>query len=314
MGLRKLKIGLPAFSHRSKAQEDDLICVTGSWSFLGSFIVKLLLHHGYHVKSTIPHSQDDIRLLRSLPQADMRLEFADADLLDYGSLSGLFMGCTGVFHVPARNYDINGTREYPVEMIDNEVRGVLNVVEACSNTSSVRKLVLTSCLSSILWDRQYYSSGAVLDERNWSDVDFCRKEKMWAALSKTQAERAAWALARDRGLDLVVMNPAVVAGPKHASGRTNSTMLDQSGIFAYVHVDDLAAAHVLAFEAEQAAGRYICFEKLLSKDDIMEAAREMYPNCAIDKRLESFNPCVLSNEKLKELGMNFGQGLLEGEA
>ncbi|KAI5082695.1 hypothetical protein GOP47_0002438 [Adiantum capillus-veneris] len=314
MGLRKLNVGRPAFSHRATAQEDDVICVTGSWSFLGSWIVKLLLQHGYRVKSTIPHSQEDIRLLRSLPQAAMKLELADVDLLDYGSLSDLFVGCTGVFHVPAPNYDINGTHDYPVEIIDNEVRGVLNVVEACANTSSVRKLVLTSCLSSVLWDRQYYSSGVVLDERNWSDLDFCRKEKMWAAVSKTQAERAAWALARDRGLDLVVMNPAVVAGPKHVRACMSSSMLDQSGIFALVHVDDLAAAHVLAFEAEQAAGRYICFEKLLSKSDILEAAREMYPNHPIDKRLESFNPCVLSNDKLKHLGMNFGQGILEVEA
>ncbi|MCO5572582.1 hypothetical protein L7F22_026338 [Adiantum nelumboides] len=314
MGLRKLNVGRPAFSHRTSAQDDDLICVTGSWSLLGSWIVKLLLQQGYHVKSTIPHSQDDIRLLRSMPQAAMKLELAHVDLLDYGSLSDLLVGCTGVFHVPAPNYDINGTCDYPVDIINNEVRGVLNVVEACSNASSVRKLVLTSCLSSVLWDRQYYSSEVVLDERNWSDIDFCRKEKMWAALSKTQAERAAWALARDRGLDLIVMNPAVVAGPKHACTCMSSNLLDQSGIFAYVHVDDLAAAHVLAFQTEQAAGRYICFEKLLSKADILEAAREMYPNLPIDKRLESFKPCVLSNEKLKDLGMNFGQGILEGEA
>eukprot|EP00250_Pteridium_aquilinum_P004712 c14914_g2_i1 orf=1-717(-) len=239
MGLRKLNIACPSFAHRTRVQDNDLICVTGSWSFLGSWIVKLLLQHGYHVKSTIPHTQEEIRLLRSLPQSDERLELADVDLLDYGSLSDLFTGCTGVFYVPAPNYDINGTRDYPVEIIDNEVRGVLNVVEACANATSVRKLVLTSCLSSILWDRQYYSSGVVLDEKNWSDMDFCKKEKMWAALSKTQSEKAAWALARDRGLDLVVMNPAVVAGPRHSRGFKDSSMLDQSGIFAYVHVDDL---------------------------------------------------------------------------
>lgn len=314
MGLRKLKIVAPSFSHRTQAQEDDLICVTGSWSFLGSWIVKLLLQHGYHVKSSIPHTPEEIRVLHSLPQSEMRLELAEVDLLDYGSLSDLFAGCTGVFYVPSPNYDINGTRDYPVEIIDNEVRGVLNVVEACANTSSIRKLVLTSCLSSVLWDRQYYSTEVVLDEKNWSDLDFCRKEKMWAALCKTQSEKAAWALARDRGLDLVVMNPAVVAGPRHSCGLTDSSMLDQSGIFAYVHVDDLAAAHVLAFEAESASGRYICFEKLLSKADILEAARELYPNYPIAERLESFNPCVLSNEKLKGLGMSFEQGVLEGEA
>lgn len=308
MGLRNLSIPRPSFTRRSKAEEADLICVTGNWDLLGTWIVRLLLQHGYHVKSTIPHTPEEASLLLSLPQANEQLQLATVDMLDYRSLSDLFEGCTGVFHVPAPNYDINGIRDYPVEIIDNEVRGVLNVVEACSNTSSVRKLVLTSCLSSVLWDRQYYASGVLLDEKNWSDLEFCRKEKMWSALSKTLAEKAAWALARDKGLDLVVMNPATVAGPKLSCERTNakySSMLDQSGIFAYIHVDDLAAAHVLAFQADGAAGRYICFEKLLTKADIVEAAREMYPNNPTAKRLESFNPCALSNEKLKGLGMNF---------
>jgi cinnamoyl-CoA reductase len=93
-------------------------------------------------------------------------------------------------------------------------------------------------------------------------------------------------LAADRGLDLIVMNPATVAGPKSVMSMNNTTttncnvqkLLDQSGIFAFVHVDDLASAHVLTYQAQRAAGRYICFEKLLSKADIMEAASQMYPN------------------------------------
>ena len=73
------------------------------------------------------------------------------------------------------------------ETIDNEVGGVLNVVEACANTHSVTKLVLTSCLSTILWDRQYYleETSVVLDEKNWTDLDFCRKKKVLCALKYT---------------------------------------------------------------------------------------------------------------------------------
>lgn len=311
MGLPTLKIPRKGeYANKPKAAKGELVCTTGNWGMLGSWIVKLLLHHGYYVKCTIPLSPEETSILLSLPEAEERLELATVDLLDYGSISDLFDRCTGVFHVPAPNYDINGVRDYPVDIIDEEVRGALNVVEACANTSSVRKLVLTSCLSSVLWDSEYYASGAILDEKNWSDLEFCRKKKLWSALGKTLAEKAAWALARDRGVDLVVMNPALVAGPKlpfrQISGKS-SGMLDQTGIFAYVHVDDLAEAHVLAFEADEAAGRYICFEKLLTKADIVEAAKELYPNYPIAKRLEAFNPCVLSNEKLKSLGVKFEQ-------
>jgi cinnamoyl-CoA reductase len=103
-------------------------------------------------------------------------------------------------------------------------------------------------------------------------------------LCKTLAEKAAWALARDKGLDLVVMNPAtILARPKPDLSIDGNLqrLLDQSGIFAFVYVDDLAKAHILTYQAEEASGRYICFEKLLSKADIVEAAKKMYPNYPI---------------------------------
>lgn len=312
MGLLKLDLDIVNASPRSPLlhHPHQLVCLTGSWSSLGSWIARLLLQHGFSVRFAIPLLSDELALMRSFPGAQERLQLVKVDLLDYCSLSELLEGCVGVFHVPAPSHDLNGTRDYPSEIIDNEVRGVLNVVEACANTPTVKKVVLTSCLSSVLWDKQYYASGVIVDEKNWSNLDFCRKEKMWSALCKTLVEKAAWALARDRDLDLVVMNPAMVVGPKCSNGRlitqlTSSSSFDQSGIFAYVHVDDLAAAHVLAFEADSASGRYICFEKLLTKSDIVEAARELYPNYPMSRKLESFNPCVLSNNKLKDLGVSF---------
>jgi len=36
---------------------------------------------------------------------------------------------------------------------------------------------------------------------------------MWYVLSKTLAEDAAWKLAKEKGLDIVTINPAMVIGP-----------------------------------------------------------------------------------------------------
>eukprot|EP00249_Psilotum_nudum_P034312 c53238_g1_i1 orf=421-1404(+) len=291
--------------------DENIVCVTGSWDLLGSWIVRFLLERGYTVRTTIPTAAVEATGFMFCSGAVKRLQLAKVDLLDYRSLSKLFQGCCGVFYAPAPNYNINGIRDYPMEAIDNEVRGVLNVVEACASSRAVKRLVLTSCMSAILWDKHYYSSGVIVDERNWSNLDFCRKEKLWSALSKTLTEKAAWALARDRGLDLVVMNPATVIEPRIKNARSictcvsSSVALDQSGIFAYMHVDDLAAAHILAFEANQAAGRYVCFERALSKDDIVEAAKQLYPDHTVSQRLESFSPCGLSNMKLLKLGIKF---------
>lgn len=62
-------------------------------------------------------------------------------------------------------------------MIESEVRSTLNVVEACANTSSGKRMILTSCASTIAFDHNN-KSGKVVDERCWSNMDFCRDNKV----------------------------------------------------------------------------------------------------------------------------------------
>ena len=65
---------------------------------------------------------------------------------------------------------------------------------------------------------------------------FCLQ--LWSALCKTLAEKAAWALATDRGLDLIVMNPATVVGPMLGMDMNNNVqnLLDKSGVFALAYI------------------------------------------------------------------------------
>ena len=92
------------------------------------------------------------------------------------------------------------------------------------------------------------------------------------------------------------MNPATVLARSKTNVLVNNNLqrlLDQSGIFAFVYVDDLAKAHILTYQAEGASGRYICFEKLLSKADIVEAANQMYPNYPMAAKRYVFSPLYL---------------------
>ena len=70
------------------------------------------------------------------------------------------------------------------EMTDFEVRGTLNIVEACAN-SSVKRLVLTSSLSTMVWDQQRHPE-KVIDEKCWSNLDFCRSKKVHHLLPSLQ--------------------------------------------------------------------------------------------------------------------------------
>lgn len=62
-------------------------------------------------------------------------------------------------------------------MVDLEVRGAINVVEACAQTDGIEKIVFSSSLTSAIW-RENISSEKDVDERSWSDQEFCRKLKV----------------------------------------------------------------------------------------------------------------------------------------
>lgn len=70
-----------------------------------------------------------------------------------------------------------------------EVRAAHNVLEACAWTDSIDKVVFTSSATAVIWrDCQQRddalpkvpspSSHSRVDERNWSDINFCKKFKV----------------------------------------------------------------------------------------------------------------------------------------
>ncbi|KAG6543650.1 hypothetical protein Mapa_014833 [Marchantia paleacea] len=278
---------------------EKTVAVIGNNGLVGQALVKKLLERGYVVHSAIGSSSDEAAEMMALPGAEQRLKLMVRDLLDYANILTVIEGCSGVFlSIPSCD-GMNGQVDYPAEAVDAEVRGTLNVVEACAN-SSIKRMVLTSSASAVVFDiNTKTDSLKSVDERNWSNVDFLRKNKLWSALAKTVAEKAAWSLARDRGLDLVVMNPAIVTGPnpKISEGQ-------HGGVLAVARADVVAAAHIDAVESSQASGRYLCFERLLSDDEALELMKKLFPTLSHKRLQESYSPLRLSNEKLLRLGLS----------
>lgn len=62
--------------------------------------------------------------------------------------------------------------------MDLEVRGAINVVEACAQTDNIDKIVFTSSLAAAIWRDNICSEKDVVDESSWSDQHFCRKMKV----------------------------------------------------------------------------------------------------------------------------------------
>jgi cinnamoyl-CoA reductase len=117
----------------------------------------------------------------------------------------------------------------------------------------------------------------------------------WYCYGKAVAEQAAWEAAAARGVDLVVVNPVLVQGPalqptvnaslmhvlKYLNG---SAKTYANAVQAYVHVRDAADAHVRVFEAPHAAGRYICADAVLHREDVVRTLRKFFPEYPVPER------------------------------
>lgn len=61
--------------------------------------------------------------------------------------------------------------------VDLEVRGAINVVEACARTESIDKVIFSSSLTAAIW-RDNIGTQKDVDEKSWSDLNFCLEKKV----------------------------------------------------------------------------------------------------------------------------------------
>jgi cinnamoyl-CoA reductase len=124
---------------------------------------------------------------------------------------------------------------------------------------------------------------------------FTSLDQNWYCYGKTVAEQAAWEAAASRNVDLVVVNPVLTQGPALQPTVNASLMhllkyLDGSAktfanaVQAYVHVRDAAAAHVRVFEAPAAAGRYMCSDAVLHREDVVGILAKLFPEYPVPDR------------------------------
>ncbi|KAL4205170.1 hypothetical protein AMTRI_Chr01g135990 [Amborella trichopoda] len=297
--------------------DGKVVCVTGASGYIASWLVKFLLQRGYTVRATVRDINDSKKTkhLLELEGANENLKLYKADNLEDGSFDAAVDGCDGVFHTASPFY--SSIKDPQTEMIDPAVKGTLNVLGSCSKTLSVKRVIVTSSMAAVLVNRNPQSPDVVVDETWFSDPTVCKDIKSWYVLSKTLAEKAAWDFAKEKGIDLVTINPAMVIGPllqptlntscAAILNLVNGSPTYVNANFGWVNVKDVAEAHILAYEVPSASGRYCMTERVVHSSEIVKLLHELYPEYPVPQKCADENRPTfkVSKEKAQKLGVNF---------
>ncbi|ESQ35920.1 hypothetical protein EUTSA_v10008208mg [Eutrema salsugineum] len=299
--------------------QGKVVCVTGASGYIASWIVKLLLLRGYTVKATVrdPKDQKKTDHLLALEGAKERLQLLKANLLEEGSFEHAIDGCEAVFHTAS---PVTLTVEDPqAELIDPAVKGTINVLKTCTKVSSVKRVIVTSSMATVMFPKSPLGPNDLVDETTFSDPSVCEEEKQWYVLSKILAEDAAWQFAKANNIDLIVMNPGLVIGPVlqptlNFSVQVVADFINGNNFFnrryhRLVDVRDVALAHVKGLETPSANGRYIIDAPIVTTNDIEKVLREFVPDLCIAEKSEGIDTNSMtykvSVEKVKSLGIEF---------
>jgi len=236
--------------------------VTGATGFVGAAVARALLGGQWQVRVLVRRGSDR-RNLKSLD-----VEVFEGDLTDSSSLERATQGCDGLFHVAA-DYRL-GARDSK-ELYRVNVEGTRNVLNAAQR-SGVRRIVYTSSVATI----GIPADGTPGDEQSATSLaNMIGHYKRSKYLAEEVVREAA-----QGGISVVIVSPSTPVGPGDLKPTpTGQLVLDAAAgrMPAYVdtglnivHVDDVAAGHLLAYERGKAGERYILGGQDMSLREILQ--------------------------------------------
>jgi dihydroflavonol-4-reductase len=223
--------------------------VTGASGFVGAAVARALLAAGHQVRVLL-RAQSSRRNL-----AGLEVEAVIGDLADVGALESALDGCQALFHVAA---DYRLWAPDPQLLYRSNVDGTRNIIEA-ARRSGVERMVYTSSVATI---------GLRADSQPSDETDVAQLDAMIGHYKRSKFLAENWVQQAARaGAPIVIVNPSTPIGPGDVKPTpTGRLVLDAATgrMPAYVdtglnivHVDDVAAGHLLAYEHGRIGERYI---------------------------------------------------------
>ncbi len=225
----------------------ETILVTGAAGFVGAAVARAFAAAGFHVRALVRGSSPRANL------ADV-LDVVPGDLRDAGAVATAMTGCSGLVHVAA---DYRLWARDPKEIVRNNLDTTRIVMDAAL-AAGVGRIVYTSSVATL-----------GLDRLPADETDPLTPARAIGAYkrSKVIAERLVEAMVRDAGLPAVIVNPSTPIGPGDVRPTPTGRIIVEAAtgrIPAFVdtglnlvHVDDVAAGHLLAYQRGRIGERYI---------------------------------------------------------
>ncbi len=223
--------------------------VTGGTGFVGANLVAALNERGIQAR-VLQRRNSSVRALEGFDY-----EPVVGDILDSPEeLAILIAGCDWLFHVAAVSKYWATSKE---NLYKINVDGTKNVL-AAARLADVKRLVFTSSIVAL----GVPEVGLRLTEKNQFGIDPNRFPYGYSKhLAELQVREAV-----DRGLEAVIVNPAVVMGPRDINMVAGSIVTEAAkgvgwfyppGGVNYIDVRDAVKGHIAAAEKGKVGERYI---------------------------------------------------------
>lgn len=240
------------------------VLVTGASGFVGSAVTRALLARGETVRVLVRPTSDRANI-DGLP-----VETVIGDLRRPETLTGALDGCRFLYHVAA-DYRLWAPR--PNELYETNVAGTENLIRAAI-AAGVERIVHTSSVATL----GINADRAPADETTPVGLDDMIGHYK---RSKFLAERSVLRLVAEQGAPVVIVNPSTPVGPRDVKPTPTGRMIVEAAagrMPAYVdtglnlvHVDDVAAGHLLACRHGAIGERYVLGGQDMTLAEILRA-------------------------------------------
>lgn len=209
--------------------KNQTVLVTGGGGFIGSRLCERLVQSGATVRAFVRYtSRAEIGLLRFLePDILKKVEIIRGDLRDFSAVEQASRGVDIVFHLGAL-ISIPYSYVHPVETVQTNVIGTLNILEACRKSGA--KLVHTST-------SEVYGTAL----RVPIDEDHPLQGQSPYSASKIGADKLVESYFRSFGLPTVTVRPFNTYGPGQSTRAVIPTIITQALAGGVVRLGNLDA-------------------------------------------------------------------------